>query len=384
MGGPILQGFKVLTNRRSIVGGLFKKCDGNRVHAKVLGGKDLSQTGRCAVSLAKDIASGLRAVRRGYDVMLVARDRGVTARAEAVVDAVGPAERVQLERAVKLARANAGHPTAASLARAIRLQRGSAYAVAATEAHRCPDCERRRPPGVSAPAVRRSKFREFGDGVASDLMVLADVKGNQAQLQNEVDMVTTFQLVAPQADKKPITSWTALLTRWMGWAGPPQASIADLGEFAGEFRSELEGMGAELVATAALGPAQNGICERRGGGWKAIIDKYQVDFTVPGAVEWFCTVVNWATSSKVSWPSSLNFSIGDQVFYWRGLSKAEKMWNFKRYGPGVVIGNEGGNVWVSHQNATLKSSPPHMRHALPEECVPWNEISDSLAHGDEP
>eukprot|EP00959_Pyramimonas_sp_CCMP1952_P041446 866836-Pyramimonas_sp.AAC.1 len=90
----------------------------------------------------------------------------------------------------------------------------------------------------------------------------------------------------------------------MSWAGPPQASIADLGgEFEREFRSELEGMGAELIAAAALGPTQNIVCERRGGEWKyiaeAIIDEYQMDFTVPGAVERLCNVLNWAKNSKV-------------------------------------------------------------------------------------
>ena len=90
----------------------------------------------------------------------------------------------------------------------------------------------------------------------------------------------------------------------MGWAGPPRASIADLGgEFEREFRSELESMGTELVATAALSPTQNSVCERHGGEWKyiarAIIDEYQLDFTVPGIVEWLCTVVNWAKNSKI-------------------------------------------------------------------------------------
>ncbi|CAK0818246.1 unnamed protein product [Prorocentrum cordatum] len=278
-GKPIRKRFKVLTKHQPIVEKLYEKCDGTHVHAKVFGGKDLNQTGCYTVSLVKDIASGLRTVRRGYDVLPVAHDTEVTARAKAVLDAMDPAERV-----VKLVHTITGHPTSASLARAIRLQGGSAKAIAAAEAHRCPDCERRKPPDISTPADLRSKFREFGDGVATDLMTLADIKGHQAQLQNNVDMATTFQLVAPQAAR----------------------------------------------------------------------------------------------------PSSHNFSIGDQVFYWRGLNKAKKMWNFKWHGPRVFIGYKGNNVWVSHRNATLKCSPKHIRPALPEECVPWNEIFDALAHDNEP
>eukprot|EP00959_Pyramimonas_sp_CCMP1952_P224490 4694053-Pyramimonas_sp.AAC.1 len=69
---------------------VYMTCDGAHVHAAAFGGEDLNQTGRHAVSLVKDVASGLRAVRRGYDVTPVARDREVTARAEAARRREGP------------------------------------------------------------------------------------------------------------------------------------------------------------------------------------------------------------------------------------------------------------------------------------------------------
>ncbi|CAK0854411.1 unnamed protein product [Prorocentrum cordatum] len=298
-GEPIRKRSKDLTNRRPIAEKLCKKCDGTRVHARVYGGKDPNQTGRCPVSLVKDIASGLRAVRRGYDVLPVAHDGEITARAKAVLDAMGPAERVQLERVVKLARANAGHPTNPSLARAIRLRSGSAEAIAAVEAHRCPDCERRGPPEISASADLRSHFRDFADGVATDLMALADVEGHRALLQNNVDMATIFQLVAPHDDKTPI----ALRDGGAGLGRPRRALQT----------SEVISRWSSAASSRAWAPTSSppppwaprvdSVCERRGGEWKyiaeAIVDECQIDFAVPGAVEWLCTVVNWAKNSKV-------------------------------------------------------------------------------------
>ncbi|CAK0842456.1 unnamed protein product, partial [Prorocentrum cordatum] len=65
-----------------------------------------------------------------------------------------------------------------------------------------------------------------------------------------------------------------------------------------------------------------------------------------------------------------------RVFYWRGLKKAEKMWNFKWHGPRLAIGYEGNNARVSHRSATPQ--------VLPEASAPWNGIFDALAHCDEP
>ena len=53
----------------------------------------------------------------------------------------------------------------------------------------------------------------------------------------------------------------------------------------------------------------------------------------------------------------------------------EKAWAGRWHGPAVVIGFEGGNnVWVSHRGTTLKCSGHHVRPALPEEVIPWDDL----------
>ena len=55
----------------------------------------------------------------------VAHAREITRRAEQVLANMDPVERTQLQSIIKIVHTNSGHPTNASLARAIRLQGGS-------------------------------------------------------------------------------------------------------------------------------------------------------------------------------------------------------------------------------------------------------------------
>jgi hypothetical protein len=70
-------------------------------------------------------------------------------------------------------------------------------------------------------------------------------------------------------------------------------------------------------------------------------------------------------------PSSLKFSIGDQVYYFRGVGKAKSAWAHRWHGPAVVIGFEGNNLWLQHRGIAVKAAARHVRAAEPEECVPW-------------
>ncbi len=42
--------------------------------------------------------------------------------------------------------------------------------------------------------------------------------------------------------------------------------------------------------------------------------------------------------------------------------------------PGVIIGIESNNLWISHRGAVIKAANRHVRPAEPEELVPWNQI----------
>ncbi len=81
-------------------------------------------------------------------------------------------------------------------------------------------------------------------------------------------------------------------------------------------------------------------------------------------------------------PVANQLQIGDQVFYWRGINQKgtkSSNWALRWRGPAVVIGREQNNLWLSHRGACLKCSCRHVRHALPEELLPANEVLEELA-----
>ena len=75
-------------------------------------------------------------------------------------------------------------------------------------------------------------------------------------------------------------------------------------------------------------------------------------------------------------PSSLKHTIGDQVYYFRGVGKAKAAWAHRWHGPAVVIGFEGNNLWLQHRGIAVKAAARHVRAAEPEECVPWASLLD--------
>ncbi|CAE8601098.1 unnamed protein product [Polarella glacialis] len=76
-------------------------------------------------------------------------------------------------------------------------------------------------------------------------------------------------------------------------------------------------------------------------------------------------------------PAETNFQVGDSVFYWRGIGRRHakhSAWAFRWLGPAIVIGREANNLWLAHRGTTVKCAARHLRHALPEEQVPWDSL----------
>ena len=55
---------------------------------------------------------------------------------------------------------------------------------------------------------------------------------------------------------------------------------------------------------------------------------------------------------------------GDQVYFYR---KPHNTKNWSWFGPAVVIGKEGGNLWISHNGRCCLTAPEHIRRATGEE-----------------
>ena len=75
-------------------------------------------------------------------------------------------------------------------------------------------------------------------------------------------------------------------------------------------------------------------------------------------------------------PAAATFQVGDQVYYWRGLGKAnvKKHWAARWHGPAVIIGHEANNLWLAHRNLTIQASARRVRAAEASELVDWKDI----------
>ena len=61
--------------------------------------------------------------------------------------------------------------------------------------------------------------------------------------------------------------------------------------------------------------------------------------------------------------------------YWR-QTKKKSDWSSFWHGPGIVIGVETPNLWVSHGGSTLKCAPRQLRHCTASEVTDWKTIFD--------
>ncbi len=81
-------------------------------------------------------------------------------------------------------------------------------------------------------------------------------------------------------------------------------------------------------------------------------------------------------------PVATKLSIGDQGMYWRGEKTTKAQWAERWVGPAMVLGFEGNSVWINAKNRTLKCAARHIRHATPDEMLPWYEIFDEAYAAD--
>ena len=49
-------------------------------------------------------------------------------------------------------------------------------------------------------------------------------------------------------------------------------------------------------------------------------------------------------------------------------------WATRWHGPGIVIGYEANNLWLTQRNTTVKCATRHVRLAEPEERLPWDQV----------
>ncbi len=73
-------------------------------------------------------------------------------------------------------------------------------------------------------------------------------------------------------------------------------------------------------------------------------------------------------------PLNLVLNVGDQVMFWRGEKTAKSAWAERWQGPALVVGLHQGTVYLDYKSQTVRAAPRHVRHATPEEMLPWYSI----------
>ena len=129
------------------------------------------------------------------------------------IDQAQQDEDAKLRKIVAQLHVNLGHPSNDALARAIRLSGGSDDAIQAALKVRCTVCERLTEPSP-VPAASLRRWTEFGQCVALDLFMFADITGENGPFLNMLDMASHYQVVFPVADKNPSTVFYGFLLGW--------------------------------------------------------------------------------------------------------------------------------------------------------------------------
>ena len=211
-------------------------------------------------------------------------------------------EDANLRKIVAQLHVNLGHQSNDATARAIRLSGGSDDAIQAAFKVRCTVCEcLTEPSPVLAASLRR--WTEFGQCVALDLFMFADITGLNGLFLNMLDMASHHQVVFLVADKNPLTVFHGFLFGWCLTLGVPECLWFDLGgEFESSFSELAEQIGCRLLPAAAVSPTQNASCERAGGARKYRHDVWWTSFRSSGTILrqlWLCAVLNWSANTAI-------------------------------------------------------------------------------------
>ena len=126
------------------------------------------------------------------------------------VDQTQQGEDANLRKIVAQLHVNLGHPCNDALARPIRLSGGSDDAIQAALKVRCTVCERLTEPSP-VPVTSLRRCTEFGQCVALDLFMSADITGQNSLFLNMLDKASHFHVVFAVADKNPLTVFYGFL-----------------------------------------------------------------------------------------------------------------------------------------------------------------------------
>ena len=202
-----------------------------------------------------------------------------------------------LPKIVSQLHVNLGHPSNDALARAIRLSGGSDDAIQAPFKVRCTVCERLTEPSP-VPAASLRRWTEFGQCVALDLFMFADITGQKRSVFEHVGHGQSLPGCISGRRQESLDSFLRV-SPWL--VSHAWCSLG--GEFESSFSELAEQIGCRLLPAAAVSPTQNAPCERAGGAWKyrarRLVDQLSVKWNDSSTKMWLCAVLNWSMNTLI-------------------------------------------------------------------------------------
>ena len=247
---------------------------------------------------------------------------------------------MNLLRSLMRMHVNTGHRSLRRLARALTIAGAPRSTIRAVKFLRCSVCQEKRKKQTRRPAAM-PRARAFGDRVHIDLVKCWDAADRARWVTNIVDAASGFQLCIRIQSKTSASVIGSFRTVWASWAVLPVTCVADLGpEFASEqFTAWLETHGSRVYHCPVEAPWQNGVAERAGGVFKAVLAGVCKEHSVVTDEE-FDTAVAVTTEMRNADMNDSGFSPDQWV-----LGKARRV-------PGDLLGAGG----------VMQALPSHSSH----------------------
>ena len=194
-----------------------------------------------------------------------------------------------------------GHPTPATLKNILKAGRASPELIEAARLVRCQACEDSAKPPRDHPVGSHFNY-EFNSMLGFDVLEMRDHAGGKYSVMSMVDIATGFHMceVVKQGGGQPTSEACAkaLMTKWIAWAGWPQACIMDRGlHNRGAVTKMLSSHGCNIEFAPLETPAAIGKVERHGGILKAMVRKVVADTEIVGLAD-FEMLLQECTSTK--------------------------------------------------------------------------------------
>ncbi|CAE7525074.1 RE2, partial [Symbiodinium sp. CCMP2456] len=309
---------------------------------------------------------------------------------------------------------NLGHPRREDLLRHLRLAGCNEDVLKAVKLMTCDVCAATGGPKIQRPSALPHML-DFGEILGIDIFYAHDASDVKHTFLSVADYGTTFHQVVRVDGQSAWDIEEAFNTLWITPYGAPKSVAVDLdGGLQTGLARLCDWHGIEIRSVAAQGHWQAGVVERQQAWWKNVwerivlelsITEDEIDIAVPIDLDYQKTYATLTCSGeKVTWDvsaearfqrqsiirasarvafhksqidnrlrkallqrartTSRKLEVGESVHFWHQRKNRRRgEWE----GPGIIVGSEGDNYWISKGGRCRLKAPEHVRPSSPEE-----------------